>query len=196
MNLCQVKYQVDRLLNFEQKKGVIPLRYDTFKTTCELQQHKKHILVTPPPALQHNGTYSKLTEPTLAELPLPIAIAALPLFRDLFKTILLFTLESLIDTDPTLATLPLPIAIAALPLFKDLLRIILLLIFEPLTATDPTLAAFPLPMAMAALPLFSDLLRMMLLFTLDSAIALKERTDAIANTATDVKVFMVFTLVF
>ena len=155
---------------------------------------KKHILVPPPP-LQHNESYSKLTEPTLAELPLPIAIAALPLFNDLLRTMLLVIFAFLIETDPTLATLPLPIAIAALPLFKDLLRIMLLLIFEPLTATDPTLAAFPLPMAMAALPLFSDLLRMMLLFTLDSAIALKERTDAIANTATDVKVFMIFDLV-
>jgi len=139
--------------------------------------------------------YSKLTDPTLAELPLPIAMAALPLFSDLFKTILLFTFESLIDTEPTFATLPLPIAIAALPLFKDLLRIMLLFILEPLTDTEPTLAAFPFPMAIAALPLFNDLLRIILLFTLESAIALNERTEAIAKTATDVKVFMIFDLV-
>jgi len=146
-------------------------------------------------ASEHNKTYSKLTEPTLAELALPIEIAALPLFSDLFNTILLLTLEPLIDTEPTLATLPLPIAIAALPLFKDLLRIMLLFIFESLTDTEPTLAAFPLPMAIAALPLFKDLLRIILLFTLESAIALNESTEAIANTATEVKVFIIFDLV-
>jgi len=35
------------------------------------------------------------------------------------------------------------------------------------------------------------LLTTMLLFTVDLAIALNERTDAIVNTATDVKVFMI-----
>ena len=73
----------------------------------------------------------------MAELSLPIAIAALPLLTELLRIILLLTFEPLIATEPMLAALPLPIAIAALPLLTDLLRMILLLKFESYKATEP-----------------------------------------------------------